>query len=312
MSHIIVIEDGTIIQDMSHNILWSGLFSIASRNGSIIRFIQENAPKNSVIVIPHSDGNIKRIHIENEKYDMDWSEIQPYIDYAKTKNKVFILGVLGQTIYQEPDVNYLYLPLDDEFFEKGVEHFFPRTTLLPWEQRSNALCWRGGCSGTQNNRALRVKFVDKLYNYHNAENVRLSYWWSENKNIPPHLFAAKNADRIHYTEFLKYKIFFIIDGNVIASNHMWGFASGCVPFLISNGIFWFQELIEPYVHYIPVNHDLSNLIEQIEYIKTNDDAARKIAENALEFTRIYFSESFQKEYLRNKLHSFITPTKKEK
>jgi hypothetical protein len=306
MSNIIVIEDGNIIQDMNHNTLWDGLFSIASRNGSIVRFIIENAPKNTIIVIPHSDGNLKRIHLDNEKYDMQWSEIQSYIDYAKSKNKIFILGILGQTIVQEPDINYLYLPLDDEFFEKGVEHFFPQDKLIPWDQRSNDLCWRGGCSGSQNNNSLRVRFVNKLYNYPHAENVRLSHWWSANKYIPSHLFAAQDADRIHYTEFLKYKMFFIIDGNVIASNHMWGFASGCVPFLISNGICWFQELIEPYVHYIPVNHDLSNLIEQIEYIKNNDDVARNIAENALAFTRIYFSSDFQKEYLRNKMYSFIS------
>ena len=36
------------------------------------------------------------------------------------------------------------------------------------------------------------------------------------------------------TDYLQYKIFFIVDGNCIASNHMWGFATGCVPFIISN------------------------------------------------------------------------------
>jgi len=304
MSSVLVLEDGEVLQNMDYNVFWAGMFSVTSRHGIIMQFIQENAPTNSVIVIPRTDGNIKRSTPENEMRGTAFHQIQPFIDYAKSKNKVFILGVLGQTLYQEPDINYLYLPLDDGFFENGIEHSFPRDKLIPWDERSNNLCWRGGCSGGGGNESLRVRFVDKLYNYPGAENIRLSRTWSENKNIPSHLFANENIDRVDYTEFLKYKIFFIVDGNVIASNHMWGFASGCVPFLISNGICWYQELIRPYVHYIPVNYDLSNLIEQIEYIKNNDDVAQKIAENAVGFSRTRFSCQFQKDYLRKKMHSF--------
>ena len=109
---------------------------------------------------------------------------------------------------------------------------------------------------------------------------------------------------IHYTEFFKYKIFFIVDGNCIASNHMWGFASGGIPFLISNGRCWFSHLIEPYVHYMPVKYDLSNLIEQVEFIKNNDHFASIIAKNASMFSKEYFSSSFQKKYLLEKMNKF--------
>ena len=64
---------------------------------------------------------------------------------------------------------------------------------------------------------------------------------TELKNIDENLFG----NYMNYTEFAKYKIYFIIDGNIIASNHMYGFYSGSVPFVISHpdNKFWFHDLI---------------------------------------------------------------------
>lgn len=101
------------------------------------------------------------------------------------------------------------------------------------------------------------------------------------------------------------KIYFIVDGNVIASNHMWGFATGAVPFLISNAYCWFSEFLEPYVNYIPIAHDLSDLVEKIEWVAENDDVAKKIAQGALDFTRRVFSPEFQREYLRAKIAGVV-------
>ena len=300
MSRYLVFEDGIKIQDIHCDSLWDGMFSKVSKNGSIIKFIQNNLPQNTICVIPVSDGNVKRKHSNNEYKDLEWDEIQKYIDYANDNNKIFILGVLCHIGKQEENVNYLYIPLDDTFFEHGIEHNFPQDSLPSWNDRSNELCWRGNCSGINGNNSLRVNFVRKLFDYPGAQNVRLGPWWCENKNIPNEYIS----NIINHTDFLKYKIYFIVDGNVIASNHMWGFASGCVPFLISNGTCWFQHLIKPYEHYIPVNYDLSNLIEQIEYIKNNDDIAEKIAKNALDFSRKYFSSEYQKQYILDSIQKF--------
>jgi hypothetical protein len=296
---ILVIEDG-IINDIEGDVLWDGLFSKMVKNGAIVNFIKENLPKDTIMIIPKSDGNIKNIYNETEYKGFEWGLIQHYIDYAKEANKKIILGVLSHTGEEQKneeqkneDINYLYLPLDDDFFENGIEYYFPHDKMMPWAERSNSLCWRGGCSGIGLGNSLRINFVKSLFDEPNSENVRLSTWWSYGKDIDPKYFA----DRIYYMDFLKYKIFFIIDGAVIASSHMWGFASGCVPFLISNGKCWFSNLIEPYVHYIPVNYDLSNLLEQIDYVQQNDIIAETIANNALQFSKHFFSSEYQKKYL---------------
>ena len=295
---LVVIDNGTIVQSPHSYYLWAGHFSTACRDGFIVQYIQKIIPKNCIMVIPACDGDIMK---NKTVHSIDWNIIQPYIDKAKEENKVFILGTLAQ-IKQEPDINYLYIPLDDNFFEYGVISQFKQESLPLWETRSSDLCYRGGCSGMDDDRtSIRIRVVEKIYEYNKNTNVRLIQQWRP-PNIPDEYFA----DKLDYTEFLKYKIFFIIDGNVIASNHMWGFGSGCVPFLISNGTCWFSEYIIPYIHYIPVNYDLSNLIEQIEFIKNNDTIAKQIAMNALEFTKKYFSSEFQKAHVLKNINKFFT------
>jgi hypothetical protein len=297
MSYILF-EDGQLMNNYN-GVLWDGLWSKIMSNGNIIHYIQSCLPLNSVLLIPKSDGNINKNKTNN---DINWdTQIQPFVDYAKNKNKIFIIGTLSQ-IYEEPDFNYLYIPLDDDLFNNGTTTFFKKEELSLWENRSSQLCWRGGCSGYGGLNSTRVRFVETIYNYNKNTNIRLSNWWSEGKHIPEHYFD----DRIHYTEFTKYKIFFIVDGAVIASNHMYGFATGCIPFLISNAVCWFSHLIKPYVHYIPINYDLSNLIEQIEWVNNNDSVSKLIAENAYKFAETYFSSEYQHQYIKYSIDKIYT------
>lgn len=299
MSKCIVFEDGILTRNILEGDIWCGLFSRAAANSSMIKYIQSCLPKNTIFAIPRCDGDLRRIKT-NQLHDIDWAtDIQPHINAAKSKNKIFMLGVLSQ-VGEDKDINYVYLPLDDVFFDHGTINSFPPHTLPPWESRSSTLCWRGGCSGIGGSESLRVRFVRKLYNYKDSEQIRLSWSWSENKNIEPHLFG----DRLDWHDFLKYKIFFVVDGNVIASNHMWGFATGCVVFIVSNGTCWFTQFAIPYVHYIPIEHNLSNLLEQIEWIRNNDDKAKIMAQNALEFSAKYFSPQFQRQYIKDSIDKY--------
>ena len=102
-----------------------------------------------------------------------------------------------------------------------------------------------------------------------------------------------------------------MDGNVIASNHMYAFATGCIPFIISRGKCWFTQFCIPYVHYIPIQYDLSDLIEKIEWVEKNDEEAKKIAEKARDFSRYYFSSDFQKNYIQETINDFCREKKSD-
>jgi len=280
----VVFKDGKRIEPNPDSWLWYGGFSIAHSRGPITRYIEEYlADKpNILMVIPCTDGNLRECHM------------QEFID--ANAEKTIILGTLGQSFEDSKKYHYLYLPLDDGFFDNGILHFFPEEQRVPWQDRIAKVYWRGGCSGEGVLESARVRTVAALIDSPHAD-VRLNWWWADGKNIPGHYFAGREP----HTEFMKYKMNLIIDGNVIASSHMWAFASGAVPMLVSNATCWFSRFLIPYVNYIPVNYDLTDIHEKIAWVLEHDEEAEQIVQNALELARTIFSAEFQREYLKTEI-----------
>jgi len=48
---------------------------------------------------------------------------------------------------------------------------------------------------------------------------------------------------------------------------------------------WFHDMLVPWVHYIPINTDLSDLREKYEWAESHPDEARRISENGTSFVR---------------------------
>lgn len=286
--------NGNIIMKFPSNYreLWYGQFSVARVNGPIIHYVEQYLKKiknNLLCIVPICDGDIQSKDIEDL-----------HISSMLHRFSNIIIGTLSQKT-EDPLYKYLYLPLDDNFFELGISHFFPPEQLPTWEERKAIAFWRGGCSGGGMESA-RCRTVGELIDYEYADVKCLSrYGWNNGKNIPEHYFG----NEVHYTEYMKYKFVLIIDGNIIASSHMWTFAIGAVPLLISNGICWFSKFLKPYENYVPINYDLSNLKETIEWLLKNDDKAKQIAENALQFSRDYFSSEFQKKYIETEINNLL-------
>jgi glycosyltransferase involved in cell wall biosynthesis len=293
MSTYAIFRNGEEIKNkinLNYPFLWYGHFSVAKYNGTIVHFIIDylkKINKSTIFALFQDDGNIPL------NYIVDATE------NIITPNDNLIVGTLAQ-ITEDKDIHYLYLPLDDVFFENGVSRYFQN--IPSWNERKAIAYWRGGCSGDGGINSIRCRVVGKLLDYDKAD-AKITHWggWENGKNVPENYFG----DRMDYTEFLKYKIFMIVDGNCIASNHMWGFASGGVPFIISNAKCWFSEFLIPFVNYIPIQYDLSDLKEKIEWVVHNDSEAEKIAQNALQFSREVFSSEFQKKYVMNKINQFV-------
>ena len=305
----IVFNNGVIEEPWPNRDLWNGKYSVAHTRGSMIRYLKtefERIWKERQIpflcVIPCTDGNLNRNHLAT------------YIERSKRDSQILILGTLGQSFEDAiddtvgGDIRYLYLPLDDHFFDHGLVDFLASSQKYPWSNRIDKAVWRGGCSGgctltppTPALETARVRTVAYLQDKSEIADVKLCWWWSENKGIPSEYFGPA----IDVEEMMKYKILLIIDGNVIASSHMWSFASGSVPLLISNSRCWFSDFIVPFVHYIPVEYDLSDLQEKIQWTLDHPEEAEEIAERAMRFASLFFSPDFQREYLTNMISSIL-------
>lgn len=84
---------------------------------------------------------------------------------------------------------------------------------------------------------------------------------------------------------LEYKYLPVLDGHMCTyPGYQWRLLSSSVCFKQeSDQIQWFYNALKPYVHYIPVKNDMSDLPEKVAWAREHDDEAKAIAESATEF-----------------------------
>lgn len=152
----------------------------------------------------------------------------------------------------------------------------------PWEKKKDKAFWRGATTGPV--------FTEKTFlELPRARAVAASL-------SAPHLIDARFTQLIQttedkivrqryapyfstpctITEHLKYKYQLLIDGNTCAySRAYWQFFSNCAIFKQnSDNIQWFYDLLEPYAHYIPLQHDMSDLEEKVCWAREHEADVR--------------------------------------
>ena len=82
------------------------------------------------------------------------------------------------------------------------------------------------------------------------------------------------------------------------SNSGWRFFINSVVFIPNSGWEqWYYGALEPYVHYIPVECQLEDLVEKISWAKEHDAECKEIAKNAQRFARAHLTRSDHLVYL---------------
>ena len=86
----------------------------------------------------------------------------------------------------------------------------------------------------------------------------------------------------------RYKYILHIPGHVAAYRLSVELAMGsCILKVDTPYRLWFERLLKPMVHYVPVRADLSDLMDKIRWCRENDAVCRTIAENARAFYDTY-------------------------
>ena len=294
----LIISSAFIHKKGNKPFLWGGLHSLAFHDGNIVQFIHNYLKKKNtkdVFLLIQTDGNITHDNVEEIKKGEDIKEN-------------IIVGTLAQQTIKciKFPPNLVYLPSDDNIFNIGIYPFFnsimkESMDYFVWENKLPIAFWRGGCSGLGDENNIRYRTVKKLENYPNTD-VKFVETHTKHDFIKDTLYTTY----CDLSEFFKYKMLLVIDGNTNASNHMWTFCTGCVPLFVSTSIVWFSDYLVPYENYIPISFDLYDLHEKIKWVLLNDDKAKKIAENALELSKTIFSAEKQQQHLEKQLDKFMT------
>ena len=106
-------------------------------------------------------------------------------------------------------------------------------------------------------------------------------------------------------ELLKYKYQISIPGNDKDSGLNWKLASNSVVLMAKPKIeSWLMEgLLQPYVHYVPLKDDYSDLADILEWCKNNDGTCQNIVKNAKLFMKQFDNFEVEKQ-LFNMIKNF--------
>lgn len=166
------------------------------------------------------------------------------------------------------------------------------TYSIPWEQKTSKLIWRGCYGQCALDSSTNIVQCDNTHLFSRITLCELS-------NQYPDLIDARfttycldipqiqnlHGDWISYQELFTYKYQILIHGNAASYGRSgWRFFSNSLVFKPeSPWTQWYYEELLPYVHYIPVEANLEDLVEKILWAKENDSLAKEIAANAREF-----------------------------
>jgi hypothetical protein len=108
----------------------------------------------------------------------------------------------------------------------------------------------------------------------------------------------------------KYKYLIDLQGNGFSARLKYLLFTGR-PLLIQDRkwMTYYHKLLIPYVHFIPVKENLSDLVSQINYLESNPNVAKKIADNAQKFALENLVKNKVFEYYLNLINNYINDYK---
>ena len=175
---------------------------------------------------------------------------------------------------------------------------------IDWNNKINNIIWRGNCiTGLQKQNNRRTFFS---HNYSDKYNVGFTKPETPSKFYDDHIEYFKESLSIQ--EQLKYKYIICLEGNDVATSLKWSLMSNSVVIMSKPMIeCWLMEgLLKPYVHYIPLKDDFSDLDEVVEWCKNNDSTCKEIAENSTNFMK-----QFMDHEMEMKIHNYLVNWYKE-
>lgn len=183
---------------------------------------------------------------------------------------------------------------------------------IPWEQKKNEAIWRGVMTGVLAREDHRKPFPERcdllprcrfVRDYMNTTttglNVGFSFQIAQNKIDRDYTYMIKG--HMPLNKLMEYKVIVIIEGNDVSSGLKWALYSGSVVMMAppTKTTFAMEELLVPWVHYVPLKPDLSDASEQLKWVLSHDEKAKRIAERATLFIHdLFFHEDSEEDNKR--------------
>ena len=167
---------------------------------------------------------------------------------------------------------------------------------IEYTKKKNSIVWRGASTGFNK----RNPIVEKLYT-HPTFNIGFS------RLIHGRVSKYPAKGNLSMKEQLEYKFILVIEGNDVSSGLKWQLSSNSVVIMAKpTCISWaMEDKLIPYVHYIPVKADYSDLEEVFNWALKHQAECIAITKNAKAFISQFLDEEKEQEIHRRIIQRYI-------
>ena len=176
------------------------------------------------------------------------------------------------------------------------------TLDIPFDQKRNKVLWRGTDTAYDDN-DKRNKIVLKYQNHKN-ESIDIKFTQFVNERDMSQYNIAK---KMTIEEMLKCKFLLSLEGNDVATNLKWILLSNSVVIMAKpTKCSWFmEEMLLPFVHYVPLNDDNSNIEEMYNWCMANLDKCKTISQNATKHMKKFLNNDNEKYVITEVLKAYF-------
>jgi hypothetical protein len=220
--------------------------------------------------------------IKTKIFNTDWHDIREYDEFIITHNRLY------------NNYNQIIFPFNGYNLPNNVKI----NDTVAFNAKHNKLIWRGNPSGSTNTDInKRINIVSKNFNIH--YDIDIGFNNMDQKFIEKlNPFFKGSVDSINQ---INNKFILCIEGNDWASNFPWVLSSNCCPlhnYPFTTESYIFGQELKPYIHFVPINNDGSDLLEKFLWCLDNKDKCEEIANNGKKYMEPYLQEDLYNEVLK--------------
>lgn len=164
---------------------------------------------------------------------------------------------------------------------------------IVWDEKKDVALWRGGFTDIGIPQGGFVSHFRDCPRYKISKlSEEMPQWvdaglqWSDCAELDRYLneeHTMKNGSSKR--EHLLCKYLPVLDGHMCTyPGYQWRLLSNSVCFKQdSDQVQWFYSALKPYVHYVPIKNDMSDLIDQVKWAKAHEREVQEIVQNARKF-----------------------------
>lgn len=295
----------------SNNCLLSGVDEYAYWEGNPVSYVKSFKEMIEFVVlnfdVPDCDILINRKDFpylrKDKKYAYD------HLTDDQIEENISFYPVGSQSVAEE-NMDIPIISADEWEFSKNKKPDL-EDLIKNWDNKKSIALFRGsgtGCSVTDSNPRIKLAEISKKWendqNNSKLIDVKLSKLVGRIKAYKKFIGITDYKKYKHLVgsfmtteEQMLYKYVFNIEGNSQAYRFSSQFYKGLVINVKSKYNMWFYTLLEKNKHFIEIDSSYENLDKEIKKLQSNDDNAKNIFINGINWANIYTDKNTLAEYM---------------